>query len=550
MARGALAGFLWGTALSVVGVAVLSVYSDPPRLVPETEGALDVPAGSGFDRGAGDTPATLPGPEDAPAPDGDAPRADAPAPDDLSTLEGVEREAATPPATGTPAGDIAVPPEPGPAPEAESATDTAPAIAQAGQGPGAPQGETPPAAPQAPGRPETAAPERAALAPPAEPPAEAAPDGGARDAAPDRADAPASAPTRSGGDPAPEAETAGGARPEAAPAPDLAAPATDGEAPRAPEAAPSRPAPPAETSDPVAPDAPASDSDFAAPDGPEAPALPTDEETAAEDGRAGLGRQAGTIGDLAPEVRINRLPGADARETETETAPAPRAPLERFAVPSDAPAGGPLMAIVLLDDGPGPFGPEALAGFPFPLTVAVDPDWEGAEAAMRGYRAQGIEVAVLGALPDSAGPRDAEVAMQAWARAVPEAVAILEAEAGTLQGSRALSEQIGAILADTGHGLVLHSQGLDTGAALAARAGVPTVTIFREIDAEGEDSNAIRRNLDQAAFRARTEGASVMLGRLRAETISALLLWGLQDRERNVTLVPVSKVLMRGQDAE
>jgi polysaccharide deacetylase 2 family uncharacterized protein YibQ len=208
------------------------------------------------------------------------------------------------------------------------------------------------------------------------------------------------------------------------------------------------------------------------------------------------------------------------------------------------------MAVVLLDDGPGPFGPEALAGFPFPITVAVDPTWEGAAAAMRGYRAQGLEVAVLGALPESAQPSDAEVAMQAWARAVPEAVAVLEAEPGMLQGSRALSEQIGEILADTGHGLVLHSKGLNTGAALAARAGVPATTIFRQIDAEGEDSAAIRRSLDQAAFRARSEGASVMLGRLRAETISALLLWGLQDRERSVTLVPVSAVLMRGEGAE
>ncbi len=100
MARGALAGFLWGTALSAAGVAALSIYSDPPRLVPEAEEALDVPAGSGFDRGPGDAPAALPGPEPAPSATVDAPRADAPAPDDLAPLEGVEREAASPPAAG------------------------------------------------------------------------------------------------------------------------------------------------------------------------------------------------------------------------------------------------------------------------------------------------------------------------------------------------------------------------------------------------------------------------------------------------------------------
>ncbi len=55
----------------------------------------------------------------------------------------------------------------------------------------------------------------------------------------------------------------------------------------------------------------------------------------------------------------------------------------------------------------------------------------------------------------------------------------------------------------------------------------------------------IRRFLDQAAFKAGQEGAVIMLGRLRPDTISALLLWGLQDRANSVALVPVSAVLTR-----
>ncbi|MFC6759564.1 divergent polysaccharide deacetylase family protein [Sulfitobacter porphyrae] len=54
----------------------------------------------------------------------------------------------------------------------------------------------------------------------------------------------------------------------------------------------------------------------------------------------------------------------------------------------------------------------------------------------------------------------------------------------------------------------------------------------------------IRRFLDQAAFKAGQEGAVIMLG-LRPDTISALLLWGLQDRANSVALVPVSAVLTR-----
>lgn len=58
----------------------------------------------------------------------------------------------------------------------------------------------------------------------------------------------------------------------------------------------------------------------------------------------------------------------------------------------------------------------------------------------------------------------------------------------------------------------------------------------------------MRRFLDQAAFKARQEEGVVMLGRLRADTVSALLLWGLQDRANSVALVPVSALLKRQQN--
>ncbi len=72
---------------------------------------------------------------------------------------------------------------------------------------------------------------------------------------------------------------------------------------------------------------------------------------------------------------------------------------------------------------------------------------------------------------------------------------------------------------------------------------MPSATLFRDLDGDGQDQGLIRLTLDQAAFRARQEGAVVMLGRLRADTISALLLWGLQDRGNTIELVPISSVL-------
>nr|WP_320179439.1 divergent polysaccharide deacetylase family protein [Roseovarius pacificus] len=76
---------------------------------------------------------------------------------------------------------------------------------------------------------------------------------------------------------------------------------------------------------------------------------------------------------------------------------------------------------------------------------------------------------------------------------------------------------------------------------------MPSTTVFRDFDAKGQDATVIRRFLDQAAFKAgQDENGVVMVGRLRPDTISALLLWGLQDRASSVALAPVSAVL-RGQ---
>jgi polysaccharide deacetylase 2 family uncharacterized protein YibQ len=68
--------------------------------------------------------------------------------------------------------------------------------------------------------------------------------------------------------------------------------------------------------------------------------------------------------------------------------------------------------------------------------------------------------------------------------------------------------------------------------------------VFRDFDGAGQTPTVMRRFLDQAAFRAGQEGAVIMLGRVQPDTISALLLWGLQDRASRVALAPVSASLL------
>lgn len=257
--------------------------------------------------------------------------------------------------------------------------------------------------------------------------------------------------------------------------------------------------------------------------------------------------------DPAPEVprtaqRVGSLVDRDDEPAEEETPAAPAAkPIDAFAAAFDAPADKPLMAIVLIDTGAdlsgGSIGLPALRSFPYPLSFAVDATLPDAAERAAAYRAQGLEVLAMVDLPAGATPVDAEVTLNAALSNMPESVGVLEGVATGLQSSREVSDQVTDILLQSGHGFVTQSKGLNTVQKLAVREGVPAATVFRDFDSAGQTPTVIRRFLDQAAFRAGQEGGVVMLGRVQPDTISALLLWGLQDRAERVALAPVSAVL-------
>ncbi|MFK7880522.1 divergent polysaccharide deacetylase family protein [Roseobacter sp.] len=271
----------------------------------------------------------------------------------------------------------------------------------------------------------------------------------------------------------------------------------------------------------------------------------------------------GIVGNLAEDVLINRLPALgneDASETaalqqpsdkieKTVTAsdPSKLRPVERFAADYDNAQAKPVMAIVLMDEGVNlsrdTIGLPALRSFPYPISFAVDTSLPDARERMAAYRAEGFEVLAMVNLPTGALAQDAEVSLSVALEAVPEAVAVLEGVDEGVQGTREAAQQVTEILAQTGHGFVTQNKGLNTVQKLAAKSGVPSAVIFRDFDSSGQTPTVIRRFLDQAAFRAGREGGVIMLGRLREDTISALLIWGLQDRAERVALVPVSAAL-------
>ncbi|MDJ0822110.1 MAG: divergent polysaccharide deacetylase family protein, partial [Paracoccaceae bacterium] len=436
-----------------------------------------------------------------------APAADAPAVEAPATTE-----AETPP-----------PAQPGRRPVGESQVEIATAPTDAPPSPDVPSGAgadtTPPPAPTVGAMPSAL-------------PDTSEPQGGAQVAVATDAPVLPGAQAQAPDAPAPDAEPAVTTQPAQPPQPALPAE----EAPLVDETAEDKPE--------DAPDAPAA----------AAPALPTvdsAEELAPEPdaGAPRIGQPAGSLIDRQPAVPTGRLVSvgddaeAEAEAPQAEAQPAADRPLDLFAAQLEIPADTPRMSIVLIDDGSGPLGPQALEAFPFPVSFAIDPGHPNAAKVARDYRALGFEVMALADVPEGAQPTDVEVALAGLLDTVPEAVAVLEAPGGGLQSSRAISDQAAAYLADSGHGLVMMPKGLNTAQQLAARAGVPSATLFRDFDAEGQNANVIRRTLDTAAFRARQEGAVILLGRLRADTISALVLWGLQDRGETLSLVPVSVVL-------
>lgn len=251
----------------------------------------------------------------------------------------------------------------------------------------------------------------------------------------------------------------------------------------------------------------------------------------------------------APVVPLTeRAPGASGRlPTVGGSVAATGAPkaIEEFAAPFENPENKPLMAIVLIDGGDSPVGLEALRAFPYPLSFAVDPMRADAAEAMAEYRAAGFEVLAQVNIPQDFTAADVEQSLTAQLAKLPESMGILEGEGSGIQGSKQVSDQVTDMLLASGHGVVFKAKGLDAARKLAEKEGVPAATVFRDFDGEGQGAPTIRRFLDQAAFKAAQEEKGViMVGRLRPETISALLLWGLQDRAQRVALAPVSAVLL------
>jgi len=518
MARGILSGLIWGgvASIGVAGAVSLMMPLPLPPQVGDAPGSGTAPARIDV-TDAGDQGRSR---DSAPVLNAPTPRADMPEQDSLAALDPDTQTSASLPETGG----------------AEGLSTPAAAEGQTPTSPGAEEPVLPNPQAMAPDAPQ-AADELSISTEPAQPPApdvadiEGAFDAPQGMAAPEVEEAdPITLPAEEAAveeeSPEPLPEETGVAEAEPAVEADAPAPAEETEAP-----------------------APAVEAEAAAPvEEPEAETTSEPEETVAAS-RPAIGTPAATLADRNTGVVINR-PGADiATEGDAETVIEDPRPVVVNSIASEQVEGKPLMSVVLIDDGTsvtaGSAGLAALRSFPYPLSFAVDSGLPNAAERVEIYREAGFEVLAMVDLPQGAQPSDAETAFAATLDRIGPVVGVLEGTESGFQGSRALTDQVTDILAQSGHGLVTQDKGLNTMPKLARKAGVPADPVFRDFDSKDQTARVIRRFLDQAAFRAGQEGAVIMLGRLRPDTVSALLLWGLQDRINDVALVPISAVLLR-----
>lgn len=506
--RGILSGIVAGAALGAVTVLVASQFAPKVELPvePPRTGSVEVPPGSQFSAERPDAPPILPGTEGRPG-SADVPMVDSPelAPEGLPDTDPLDL-----PDAGDETEDALSPPDVPPAPEIVVGGETDAALQERAGGGTTEQPEALPAA----------APDIAAEALPPNAPVAAPETGEVSDEAMDA--------------------------PEAGPAPEIAI----GGAPEAPRSDPLAEAPPQQP----APDQP--DAAIAAEIGTTAdrPAAAEEPELSGTEAEVADLSQAPVIAMPEPPQGL-RLPVPEIEDVSpgvSETLPRigeeavdPTLPaLTRHAVPFEASPGTPLMSMILFDVGDvrPPMG--QLADFPIPLAVALDPAAPDAPALMQAYREAGLEVVSLAPLPEDADPADVEVAFQGFFDMLPLSVAVLDVPEAVLQESRPRAAQVIDILAETGHGLITYDRAFNAGLQIADQAGVAARTVYRSIDPAGaHDVAAMKRFLDQAAFKAGQDGAVILTADMRPETLTALAEWTLGTRAASVSFAPVSAVL-------
>ena len=205
------------------------------------------------------------------------------------------------------------------------------------------------------------------------------------------------------------------------------------------------------------------------------------------------------------------------------------------------------MALILSDPGlPMPIRRD-LAALDFPFTVALNPMDNSATEAAEIYHAAGKEVVILASgLPSGATASDIDVSLNAFFSALPLAVGVIDMPENGFARNAGLLREVLPVLAQDGHGLLTFAGGLTQAARASEAAGIAHSEVFRVLDAGNENAFTIRRYLDRAVFQAAQIGQVIVFGDASNEdTMDAIEMWREERRSGQVTLVPVSGILLQ-----
>ena len=255
------------------------------------------------------------------------------------------------------------------------------------------------------------------------------------------------------------------------------------------------------------------------------------------------------------ETSLVTVPNSESQGVSLITVPNPAAEtaagaLDKFSAKFSNPDGKPLLAVVILDKGvsAGGLDAAALAGMPFAVTIAIDPEREDATAVEATYRIAGDEVAMMvSKLPEGATPSDLEVIYQSYAQALPESMALIAAPDSEALSNSMTAQHFASLLKSDGRGLITYSKGLNGAKHAAEKSGVPQAEVGKLFGQTEDNSGTFGRELDRAAFDAGREGVAVVAIPSTPEAITALMAWAAGSSASGVALAPVSAVMLKGK---
>lgn len=186
---------------------------------------------------------------------------------------------------------------------------------------------------------------------------------------------------------------------------------------------------------------------------------------------------------------------------------------------------GPVLSVMVIDDGISQRERRLFINRALPVTVVVDLEQLNAPRMIAEYKAAGFEVMLL--------PAEGMTAQEALA-AYPGSIGLL---------MPSLSQRRVEALRASGHAVVLRPGGLDGGLRDFLQTGLPGLRIYRDIDAGRERAPVIARYLTRAGFEAARSNGEVILGRMRADTLDALAGYIASDASASAPVAPVSRLM-------